>query len=98
MSPTIARLRWLLVLACLLLMGAPLTAQDTGQICVQAFDDLNQDGVRDPDEAPISRGIAASLLNAAGVTIDTGLMQGSASPLMVCSVSISCWRANTMSL
>lgn len=68
---------WLPALAVLALLCAPMSAQDTGQICLRAFDDLNQDGVQDPDEGPLVRGIAASLLNARGVTISSALLQDS---------------------
>ena len=52
-------------------------AQDTGQICVLAFVDNDEDGQRAEDEAPISRGIAASLLDESGVTIRSQLMEDS---------------------
>lgn len=50
-------------------------AQDTGQICLQAFADDNENGIRDEIEAPISRGVAASLLNERAVTIATLLLE-----------------------
>ena len=71
--------RWILPLViCLwLACGSPLDAQDTGQICVQAFDDRDGNGRRDDDEAPIFRGIGASLLDDRSVTIASRLLEDS---------------------
>ena len=71
--------RWLLPLViCLwLACGTPLDAQDTGQICVQAFDDRDGNGRRDGDEAPIFRGIVASLLDDRSITIASRLLEDS---------------------
>lgn len=69
------RARWLLIwlaLACSLAQG-----QARGQICIRAFADENVNGLRNAAEAPITRGIAASLLNEASVTIRTGLLDES---------------------
>ena len=52
-------------------------AQDTGQICVQSFEDRDADGLRDPDERAIAHGIGASLRNNAGVTIASMLLEDS---------------------
>lgn len=54
-----------------------LSAQDGGQVCVLAFEDLNQNGARDAGEIAIRRGIGAHLLNPGGVTIATGLLEDS---------------------
>lgn len=68
--------RWLvlsfLALACLISQ-----AQDTGQICLQAYADQNEDGLRTETEAPIARGIAASLLDERGITISAQLLEDS---------------------
>ena len=62
-----------------LLLGAMAAlAQDTGQICLQAYADVDGDGSRDETEGPISRGVAASLLNERGITIASQLLQDSA--------------------
>ncbi len=66
-----------LALTGLALLLLPLHAQDTGQICMQAFADQNTDGQRDATETSITRGIAASLLNERGVTIDSRLLEDS---------------------
>ncbi len=67
----------------LLLLGAPVSlAQDTGQICLQAYADDNENGIRDEIEAPISRGVAASLLNERGITIASLLLQDAADGLL----------------
>ncbi|MCY3780887.1 MAG: hypothetical protein OXG78_11305 [Chloroflexi bacterium] len=61
-----------LALACLISQ-----AQDTGQICLQAYADQNEDGLRTEAEAPIARGIAASLLDERGITIGAQLLEDS---------------------
>ena len=71
--------RWkMLLMPILLLLGSGLlSAQDTGQICVGAFDDLNQSGARDAIEVAITRGIGAHLLNDVSVTIGSKLLEDS---------------------
>ena len=71
-----------LLLCCLLLGALAALAQDTGQICLQAFADDNENGIRDEIEAPITRGIAASLLNERGITIASLLLEGAADGLL----------------
>ena len=69
--------RWLLsclALACPLYIGL---AQDTGQICLSAFADDNGDGMRDANEMPLNRGVAASLLNANDLTLVSQLLADS---------------------
>ena len=66
-------------LALLCLLCSLAYAQETSQICLSAFADADDDGQRAADEAPITQGIAASLLDESGITIDTGLL--SESPL-----------------
>ncbi len=73
---TTGRIRALLIGLNLLLLSALVSlAQDTGQICLQAYADDNENGIRDEIEAPISRGVAASLLNERGITIASLLLQ-----------------------
>ena len=60
------------------LLAALLLAQDSGQICVQSFEDRDADGLRAPGEAPVGHGISASLNDAAGVTIASLLLEDSA--------------------
>ena len=73
----------LLIWLSLLLLGAPVSlAQDTGQICLLAYADDNENGIRDEIEAPISRGVAASLLNERGITIASLLLQDAADGLL----------------
>ena len=65
-------------LLCLLLLTlAPLRAQDTGQVCVQCFDDRDGDGLRAADEGSVAHGIGAALMNLAGVTIQSKLLEDS---------------------
>lgn len=60
----------------LLLLGSLTSqAQDTGQICLQAFADDNGNGIHDDIEGPISHGVAASLLNDRGITIASLLLE-----------------------
>ena len=70
------RASWLLItllaLACLIAQ-----AQDRGQICLQAFADANEDGLRTDGEKPIARGVAASLLDERGITISAQLLEDS---------------------
>lgn len=63
---------------CALLVGAsPMPAQDTGQVCVQSFDDRDGDGARDADEGAIAHGVGASLQNPDGLTIAARLLEDS---------------------
>lgn len=66
-----------LALAILAFATVVASAQDTGQICLLAFVDQNEDGRRAGTEAPITRGIAASLLDQRGVTIRSQLLEDS---------------------
>ena len=69
-----------LLLICLVLLASSIVcAQDTGQICIQSFEDRDGSGTRDDNEPPISNGISASLLSALSVTIDTQLLENSVS-------------------
>ena len=52
----------LLWLGLLLLCAAAALAQDRGQICLGAYAEDNGNGRRDEIEAPITRGVAARLL------------------------------------
>lgn len=71
------RFRRSLALAFLALFCLIAQAQDTGQICLLAFVDQDEDGQRVGTEAPIARGIAASLLDERGVTIRSQLLEDS---------------------
>ncbi len=67
-----------LLLICLPLVMVPqLLAQETGQVCVRSFEDRDGDSLRDPDERTIARGVSAGLLNRAGVTIASRLLEDS---------------------
>lgn len=64
------------LLLCLLLLScAVASAQETGQICIQSFEDRDGSGTRDENEPPITHGIGANLLSALSVTIDTQLLE-----------------------
>ncbi len=67
----------LLTAVVLLLSSFCASAQDGGQVCVQAFNDPNQNGARDAGEILIQRGVGAHLLNHHGVTIAAGLLEDS---------------------
>ena len=69
--------RLTLVICLLLATIQSLRAQDTGQICVQSFDDRDGDGLRDADEGAIAHGVGASLQNPAGLTIASRLLEDS---------------------
>lgn len=56
---------------------ATVSAQNTGQICVRSFDDRNANGIYDPGDPPITRGVSASLLDADNVIIRTLLLEDS---------------------
>lgn len=71
------RLASWLALGCIALSCLVSYAQDSGQICLQAYEDLNEDGQRADTEAVIARGIAASLLDERGVTISAQLLEDS---------------------
>lgn len=68
---------WLPLLCFPFLVTNMLVAQDTGQVCVQSFDDRDADGIRDADEASVTHGIGAGLNDAAGVTIASRLLEDS---------------------
>lgn len=76
-----APLHWLgrlSLVICALFAGAPpMRAQDTGQVCVQSFDDRDGDGARAADEGAIAQGVGASLQNPDGVTIAARLLEDS---------------------
>ena len=61
--------KWLSLLCLLVAGGGGWLAQETGQICVLAFDDRNENGLRDANEPPIVRGVGLNLLNSMGVVI-----------------------------
>jgi len=52
-------------------------AQSGGQICVRSFEDRNLNGALDAGEPLLTRGISANLLNSAGITIETALLDDS---------------------
>ena len=68
--------RWL-VQASLAFVLIITVAQDTGQICLLAFVDRDEDGRRTESEAPLTRGVVASLLDERGVTIRSRLLEDS---------------------
>jgi len=65
---------WLVVL----ILAIPATAQTGGQLCVRSFEDRNLNGVLDPGEPLLIRGISANLLDGSGVTVQTALLDDSA--------------------
>lgn len=62
----------------LIVVSVPIVwGQGTGQICVRAFEDRNGNGVADPGEPNLTRGISADLLDASGVIIQSQLLENS---------------------
>lgn len=71
-----ARRRVALALALVLLARAlPAGAQGAGPLWVRFFEDQNSNGVLDEGEPVLTSGVAIALLNSAGVTIGTALLQ-----------------------
>lgn len=68
---------WLLLICLPLALASPVRAQDTGQVCALSFIDRDADGVRGFDEPMATRGVSASLNDAAGVTIASLLLDDS---------------------
>jgi len=61
-----------------LLITSAVFAQDGGgQVWVNAFEDRDGDGVRDPNEPFITRGISVNLLDANGVVVASALLDES---------------------
>jgi len=58
-------------------MAIPVFAQNTGQICVRSFDDRNSNGVYDPGEPFITKGVSANLLDGQNVIVNTALLDDS---------------------
>lgn len=72
------RLRHLIFALLLLLTTTMVSAQTgQGQLCLRAFEDRNANGIQDPGEPLITRGISAELQDSAGVTIRSALMDDS---------------------
>ncbi|MBK8025299.1 MAG: hypothetical protein IPK19_28905 [Chloroflexi bacterium] len=68
------RLSTILMLCAMMLIANTAAAQDTaGQLWVRAFADRDADGVRDPNEPLITRGVAVELIRD-GVVIDSALL------------------------
>jgi len=68
----------LMLSLCAAMSVVPLAAQESGgQICLRAFQDRNANGLEDPGEPRITRGISATLADSQGVIIDTLLMEDS---------------------
>ncbi len=78
----------LLLPSLMLLICASAFAQDTGQICIQSYADADGSGSRDDDEPAISQGVAANLMSALGVTIDTQLLENSISA----AIGLTCFE------
>lgn len=52
-------------------------AQNGGQFCVQAYEDRNNNAVRDAGEPQLTRGVSAELLNTEGIVIASALLEES---------------------
>jgi len=68
---------WFWIVCSLICFAVPAVAQAGGQVCVQAFEDRNANGLQDAGEPRITRGISATLANEQGVIIQSGLMEDS---------------------
>ena len=70
--------RWIAALLFILLLTTGLVAaQNTGQLCINAFEDRNGNGQEDPNEPRISQFLEATLQNGDGVIINTQSMKHS---------------------
>ncbi|MEQ8673985.1 MAG: hypothetical protein RLP44_32370 [Aggregatilineales bacterium] len=67
-----------ITMICLLaLAGTAVQAQEGGQFCLRAFEDRDNNGVRDAGDPAITRGVSAVLMNAENVIIASALMDDS---------------------
>jgi hypothetical protein len=68
----------LITLILFVIMNATAAAQTgSGQVCVRAFEDRNDNALLDPGEPYITRDIGADLVNSDGVILQTALMNES---------------------
>lgn len=67
----------LLTFICSLFVIHAVMAQSGGQVCIRSFEDRNTNGVLDAGEPLLTRGISANLINDAGITIQTALLDDS---------------------
>ena len=65
------------LLILLLLGSAAAPAQESGQICILAYDDQNGNGSKEAEEPALREGVAAHMLNERGVTIKSVLLADS---------------------
>lgn len=72
-------LRKLFILIALLsgIISAVGAQNNTGQLCIQAYQDRNGNGARDANEPPIIQGISVSLADANRIILDSQLMDDS---------------------
>ncbi len=68
---------WWIVGLIMLLTSGLTAAQSGGQFCVRAFEDLNRNGLRDPEERLLTRGISANLLDVQNVTVGSAVLDQS---------------------
>lgn len=66
--------RHFVLLVLTIVVALPLTAQDTGQLCIRAFEDRDGSGVQDASEPLLTRGLNANLLDADGVIVRTAIL------------------------
>ena len=75
---TAQRSALLITLLFLALFAAALVnAQETGQFCVRAYEDLNANGLQDLGENLLSSGVGVMLRDAEGVIVESALMETS---------------------
>jgi hypothetical protein len=58
-------------------LALPAQAQTGGQFCVRAFEDRNENGLRDPNEPLLTRDVVVNLLDGDGVTVASGVLENS---------------------
>lgn len=66
-----------MLLALLVVGVSPIFAQSGGQFCVRSFQDDNQNGILEPSEPLLTRGVSVDLLDASNVIINSRLLETS---------------------
>jgi len=78
MTPRLMRLVMIVVYVLMLAsVTFPLVAQNDGQLCVEAFEDRNGNGVQDGGEPLLNRGVSANLLDLSGVIVTSRILDNS---------------------
>lgn len=67
----------IMLLSAALLVTYSAAAQTGGQFCVRAFEDRNKNGVLDPGEPFLTKGVSAQLMDSSGVIVSSALLDNS---------------------